>query len=115
VCGKLGFLFGQAEDGIRGLVVTGVQTCALPIYSPVPWWRGGGHGGSFGCGDSGVTSSSRQTRSGIEASTFSSPAPSSAAKSPSEIGRASCRERDWIAAARALANEKNPANHAGAA
>src|SRR5206468_9199087 len=25
--------FFQAEDGIRGLIVTGVQTCALPIYS----------------------------------------------------------------------------------
>src|SRR5206468_7730021 len=25
----------QAEDGIRGLIVTGVQTCALPIYSDV--------------------------------------------------------------------------------
>src|SRR5206468_11691043 len=24
--------FFQAEDGIRGLIVTGVQTCALPIY-----------------------------------------------------------------------------------
>src|SRR5206468_9763617 len=26
--------FFQAEDGIRDLIVTGVQTCALPIYSP---------------------------------------------------------------------------------
>src|SRR2546430_5913893 len=26
--------FFQAEDGIRGLTVTGVQTCALPIYPP---------------------------------------------------------------------------------
>src|SRR5688572_19813183 len=25
-----------AEDGIRDLTVTGVQTCALPIYDPVP-------------------------------------------------------------------------------
>src|SRR5205823_11362885 len=25
--------FFQAEDGIRGKLVTGVQTCALPIYS----------------------------------------------------------------------------------
>src|SRR2546421_4861129 len=28
------FFFFQAEDGIRDLIVTGVQTCALPIY-----WR----------------------------------------------------------------------------
>src|SRR2546428_13644599 len=26
-----GFFFFQAEDGIRDLIVTGVQTCALPI------------------------------------------------------------------------------------
>src|SRR6266542_2245658 len=26
------FFFFQAEDGIRGATVTGVQTCALPIY-----------------------------------------------------------------------------------
>src|SRR5438874_1833027 len=29
------FFFFQAEDGIRDLYVTGVQTCALPIYSLV--------------------------------------------------------------------------------
>src|SRR2546428_8467059 len=28
------FFFFQAEDGIRDLIVTGVQTCALPIYAP---------------------------------------------------------------------------------
>ena len=27
------FFFFQAEDGIRDRLVTGVQTCALPIYS----------------------------------------------------------------------------------
>src|SRR5206468_6854970 len=26
------YFFFQAEDGIRDLIVTGVQTCALPIY-----------------------------------------------------------------------------------
>src|SRR5206468_3052442 len=31
------FFFFQAEDGIRDLIVTGVQTCALPIL------RGGSH------------------------------------------------------------------------
>src|SRR5690606_19459645 len=30
----LRFFFFQAEDGIRDFHVTGVQTCALPIYSP---------------------------------------------------------------------------------
>src|SRR5438874_9664505 len=28
------FFFFQAEDGIRDLYVTGVQTCALPISKP---------------------------------------------------------------------------------
>src|SRR5206468_5741896 len=31
------FFFFQAEDGIRDLIVTGVQTCALPIY--IGWLR----------------------------------------------------------------------------
>src|SRR5204862_5820497 len=30
------FFFFQAEDGIRDLYVTGVQTCALPIFRAVP-------------------------------------------------------------------------------
>src|SRR2546430_11825546 len=29
------FFFFQAEDGIRDLTVTGVQTCALPIFRSV--------------------------------------------------------------------------------
>src|SRR5207248_4228861 len=28
------FFFFQAEDGIRDRTVTGVQTCALPIFKP---------------------------------------------------------------------------------
>src|SRR2546425_8914173 len=28
------FFFFQAEDGIRDKLVTGVQTCALPIWAP---------------------------------------------------------------------------------
>src|SRR5207245_3157057 len=30
------FFFFQAEDGIRDATVTGVQTCALPIFAVVP-------------------------------------------------------------------------------
>ena len=30
---NVGFFF-QAEDGIRDVAMTGVQTCALPIWSP---------------------------------------------------------------------------------
>src|SRR5207248_4266508 len=32
-CYQYFFFFFQAEDGIRDRTVTGVQTCALPIYS----------------------------------------------------------------------------------
>src|SRR5690606_39628127 len=31
------FFFFQAEDGIRDFHVTGVQTCALPIF--MPFWK----------------------------------------------------------------------------
>src|SRR3712207_7058813 len=34
------FFFFQAEDGIRDIGVTGVQTCALPIYEVVERSRG---------------------------------------------------------------------------
>src|SRR5690625_6573684 len=32
------FFFCQAEDGIRDGHVTGVQTCALPIFTQIPWY-----------------------------------------------------------------------------
>src|SRR3712207_7571004 len=35
------FFFFQAEDGIRDIGVTGVQTCALPICPRAPARRGG--------------------------------------------------------------------------
>src|SRR2546430_7631036 len=35
------FFFFQAEDGIRDLTVTGVQTCALPISAPASSAPGG--------------------------------------------------------------------------
>src|SRR2546422_8007112 len=48
------FFFFQAEDGIRDVAVTGVQTCALPIYqysilnfvrsTPLQSWRLGASG-----------------------------------------------------------------------
>src|SRR5216683_561509 len=41
--GMMFFFFFQAEDGIRDLIVTGVQTCALPILALIgvrPVWEG---------------------------------------------------------------------------
>src|SRR5207244_6313984 len=37
VCSVFFFFFFQAEDGIRDDLVTGVQTCALPIYWGPPF------------------------------------------------------------------------------
>src|SRR2546428_9592416 len=34
---RASLFFFQAEDGIRALIVTGVQTCALPISTPGAW------------------------------------------------------------------------------
>src|SRR2546430_6187393 len=47
MCYCLCFFFFQAEDGIRDLTVTGVQTCALPISDirserVVSNWKGSG-------------------------------------------------------------------------
>src|SRR5258708_31215087 len=39
VCRSLFFFFFQAEDGIRDDLVTGVQTCALPIWRLLPRQR----------------------------------------------------------------------------
>src|SRR4029453_4001998 len=39
---ELSVHFFQAEDGIRAHCVTGVQTCALPIWTPSGTWTGKG-------------------------------------------------------------------------
>src|SRR2546430_11189051 len=41
------FFFFQAEDGIRDLTVTGVQTCALPISKSFRWRRAQRGGGRY--------------------------------------------------------------------
>src|SRR2546422_6278775 len=43
---EVSFFFFQAEDGIRDVAVTGVQTCALPIYQRVGffWFASKGTG-----------------------------------------------------------------------
>src|SRR5206468_9303313 len=46
------FFFFQAEDGIRDLIVTGVQTCALPIYAHPRARCPEGHAHGRGCSGS---------------------------------------------------------------
>src|SRR5437868_8669576 len=69
------FFFFQAEDGIRDRNVTGVQTCALPI------WISSSSRALFRASSSGQAGSRTplSTTISLEAS--------------AEIGRASCRER----------------------
>src|SRR3989440_1452284 len=87
----LSFFFFQAEDGIRDLIVTGVQTCALPI---LPEGRPPEH----------VVLEALAMRGYQECVTlaFVDPALQQrlfpdrtgiALSNPIEIGRASCRER----------------------
>src|SRR5205085_6258823 len=96
--------FFQAEDGIRDLTVTGVQTCALPIFR-----RGQGTPAP----PRPARRRSRDARPEVGAaadcnSGTGSPTPDVAHRSAracgavretrrlGEIGRASCRERGWI-------------------
>src|SRR5687768_11905004 len=68
--------FFQAEDGIRDVAVTGVQTCALPIFVIV-------------CKLSRAMPNIRLP----DGSSKSFPNPVTVAEIAQEIGRASCRER----------------------
>src|SRR2546429_2495307 len=85
------FFFFQAEDGIRDVAVTGVQTCALPIWATVNPRASVQHNSRIEMSnDKLVTASHRPggscgMRSSIPAKKFIT--------LPWEIGRASCRER----------------------
>src|SRR5690606_40872549 len=93
--------FCQAEDGIRDFHVTGVQTCALPIFSsfarcPVSSRTLGGSSTSFPrrihtvrfLGDSPPCAELRSFPGLLIVST-----PSGECRARPEIGRASCREK----------------------
>src|SRR5947209_16193452 len=86
------FFFFQAEDGIRDIGVTGVQTCALPISfltREVPrWFR---KNKCFSCHNNGDAA-----RALYHAVRLGFAVPRKALADTSEwleIGRASCRER----------------------
>src|SRR2546429_5373933 len=87
--------FYQAEDGIRDVAVTGVQTCALPIWARAYFdLKDDAHGCAL------IVEALDGTRSDVEfrnqvsfyAPRCSATLTSAPAASP-EIGRASCRER----------------------
>src|SRR3712207_9572625 len=98
------FFFFQAEDGIRDIGVTGVQTCALPIYC-----RGGGccrraphpsqwsHRAQLTRSDAVGVPSRRACRHGAPVG----------GRRPGGIGRASCRERVEILGVAVSLKKKN--------
>src|SRR5690625_7427952 len=77
------FFFFQAEDGIRDGHVTGVQTCALPIYRPLICW------------EIRITIISFCRMNSVNRWTTGKRSLFISLVQP-EIGRASCRERVWI-------------------
>src|SRR5256886_8906157 len=86
------FFFFQAEDGIRDLTVTGVQTCALPILEPCPIMlnvvkRGLWLNGTLTIRSGTTSSPSLVPNIRLQDSVFRSPGHCK------KIGRASCRER----------------------
>src|SRR5690349_24810170 len=93
MCKKL--FFFQAEDGIRDLYVTGVQTCALPISRMSSLWP-------LPSTPAIPTISPRWT-SKETLSTMERPPPTPATD---KIGRASCRERVEISVGRASLEKK---------
>src|SRR5206468_6792022 len=92
--------FFQAEDGIRDLIVTGVQTCALPISRP---GRRARQVGGFQVADSEIRDKALQFVEALGGAENISEMEGcitrlrgtlvDASKVDVEIGRASCRER----------------------
>src|SRR5204862_2369067 len=93
------FFFFQAEDGIRDLYVTGVQTCALPI-SLAPHVRGGRRAPHRAPRSPGYARHrrDRQPRRRNGGGVYQGGRRGLRRQAPPrarEIGRASCRERVW--------------------
>src|SRR5207253_8111774 len=95
-----------AEDGIRDGHVTGVQTCALPIFSLVRPWIALSAAAILGWAAASVLAQegpAPPSKQAIEnlATQDATPAPAAEPKQPAassaapKIGRASCRERVW--------------------
>src|SRR5256886_5197859 len=87
--------FFQAEDGIRDLTVTGVQTCALPISSVLAGAsadRWAAFGFRYGSEDGGISSSLSRSRLSRALVVCQARSTNRRFGFP-QIGRASCRER----------------------
>src|SRR5947208_5532847 len=87
--------FFQAEDGIRDDLVTGVQTCALPIFTvgPRPIHAYDGVTQSTAGGQTCLTPGKPIFVSSDQVTLASYPAQAMGSYVVLKIGRASCRER----------------------
>src|SRR2546429_7354928 len=85
------FFFFQAEDGIRDVAVTGVQTCALPISKE--FFRFETRGKEMDVIDKRVSDVCGGESRGKLRFPDALGKPSAGRKPAEEIGRASCRER----------------------
>src|SRR5206468_6605422 len=93
----------QAEDGIRDLIVTGVQTCALPIYHDGAWSAlGAVYAEALHKSDEAIEVYRRAVKANPDNPVFAEKLAdllirlgrlSEAQTELEEIGRASCRER----------------------
>src|SRR5207245_4599277 len=96
------FIFFQAEDGIRYATVTGVQTCALPICPHAQGegrmilalvdWETGWRAPARRARESFVLHPEHEGRGEEQR-----PAADQEGEDRLKIGRASCREREYIA------------------
>src|SRR5205823_7618469 len=91
------FFFFQAEDGIRDKLVTGVQTCALPICVEHAALR---RGRERAAGEGGKAVEGVQIARSFGMVKFAEGAIDQVVRVEAvgvavEIGRASCRERGW--------------------
>src|SRR2546430_7141866 len=87
---ELFFFFFQAEDGIRDLTVTGVQTCALPIFQQYEQFMQQGDSAAAGKNYQ-AAMSAYQNAANIKGDGPGDP--NGKLSSVRKIGRASCRER----------------------
>src|SRR5256886_8920574 len=85
--------FFQAEDGIRDLTVTGVQTCALPIYSNSLRSNEPNQFDNAGFQFDLPEISPPSSRPGSNSVPFGQRQPNDGYGDLMKIGRASCRER----------------------
>src|SRR5207245_5464273 len=102
--------FFQAEDGIRDATVTGVQTCALPILPVVDLHLIGLLGPDIERGPEALAAMPlghpRQVRPADQIVLPVAPTLDLAVHVGEQIGRASCREREYISVGSIIVDRK---------